>query len=388
MIRTAMSPHSQEPLHAVQVLGGAAETATHVRSLAEGLVARGVRVTVCAPASAELRFGFTAVGAVFVPMPCQSQPDAAVTLRAVSANADLVHAHGLRAGLLATVATCGRRREIPLVVTWHTRAHPQGVKARLNRLLERRVLRAARVVLGVSSDLVERARRRGARDARLAPVATLPGRRCGSGTDEGSRALPADGDELRKIRAELGAVERPLIFAMGRLEAHQGHDVLLTATRAWRQLNPPPLVVIAGEGSQRAALQGRVEAEGLPVRLLDGASSSVEVLEMLAASDVAVLPARWTARSAFAQEALHAGVPLVATSVGGVPELVGDAAVLVPYGDADALALAVGALLADPARRAGLAAEGRLRAATWPTEDGAVTQVLGVYDELAEAGGR
>jgi glycosyltransferase involved in cell wall biosynthesis len=110
-----------------------------------------------------------------------------------------------------------------------------------------------------------------------------------------------------------------------------------------------------------------------------------DVPELLAAADAVVLPSRWEARALIAQEALHAGVPLVATAVGGTPELVGDAAVLVPYGDAAALADAVTGLLGDPARRTALTAAGRAQAATWPTEDDTVAQVLSVYDELAQA---
>jgi glycosyltransferase involved in cell wall biosynthesis len=72
----------------------------------------------------------------------------------------------------------------------------------------------------------------------------------------------------------------------------------------------------------------------------------------------------------------------VATSVGGLPELVGDAAVLVPPGDPLALAAAVSSLLADPARRAELALAGPAQAETWPTESDTVAQVLSVYDEL------
>ena len=85
-----------------------------------------------------------------------------------------------------------------------------------------------------------------------------------------------------------------------------------------------------------------------------------------------------------AQEALHARVPLVATEVGGIPELVGDAAELVPYGDPEALAGTVVRLLGDPARRELLTERGVRQAATWPTEDETVAQVLSVYDELTQ----
>ena len=69
--------------------------------------------------------------------------------------------------------------------------------------------------------------------------------------------------------------------------------------------------------------------------------------------------------------------------MGGVPELVGDAAELVPYGDAGALAEVVRGLLEDVDRRMDLAAAGRVQAGTWPTEDETVAHVLSVYDELA-----
>ncbi|MDG4866013.1 glycosyltransferase family 4 protein, partial [Streptomyces sp. T-3] len=189
-------------------------------------------------------------------------------------------------------------------------------------------------------------------------------------------------DRLRhKARAELGAVDRPLLMAVGSLDRHRGYRTLLDATRAWLALDPVPLLVIAGEGPQRGALQRRIDSEGLPVRLVGSRS---DVRELLAAADVAVLPSRWESRSVLAHEALHGGVPLVATAVGGVPELVGDAAELVPYGDAEALAGAVAGLLADPARREWLRDKGLAQAASWPTEDETVAQILSVYDELAQ----
>ncbi|EFL14374.1 glycosyltransferase family 4 protein, partial [Streptomyces sp. C] len=206
----------------------------------------------------------------------------------------------------------------------------------------------------------------------------------GRGT-RGSRRWPvpaaAAPPDAGKTRAELGAVERPLIIAVGSLVARRGYSVLLDAARAWRVMEPLPLLVIAGEGPLRPELTRRIAEEGLPVRLL-GRRRDAD--RLLAAADVAVLPSRWEGRSLLAQEALRAGVALVATEVGAVPELVGDAAVLVPYGDSGALAGAVAALLDDPDRRAALAVAGRAQAATWPSEDDTVAQVLAVYDELMD----
>ena len=76
--------------------------------------------------------------------------------------------------------------------------------------------------------------------------------------------------------------------------------------------------------------------------------------DLLAAADLAVVTSDWEARQLFAQEALRAGVPLVATAVGGLPDLVGDAAVLVPPGDVDALDAAVRELLGRPGGARGL----------------------------------
>ncbi|POX45358.1 glycosyltransferase [Streptomyces sp. Ru71] len=366
------SPHGQSPLRTVQVLGGGnAGSSAHVRSLTAGLVARGVKVTVCAPYEADHAYDFTGAGADHVPVPRSSDPVSVAALRTACANADLVHAHGLHASFRTVLALSGRHT--PLVVTWHDRAHAEGPRAHLLRLLERRVVRTAAVVLGTSSDLVDLARRTGARDARLAAV-SVPGPRTAGqgGVSERRRA---------KVRAELGATAGPLLLAVGSLERHRGYDVLLDAARVWRSLEPAPLVVIAGEGPLRAELQRRIEDEGLPVRLLGRRD---DVGDLIAAADLALLPSRRESRSVLAQLALHARVPLVATDVGGIRELVGDAAELVPYADAGALAERVVRLLGDPGRCEELRDRGTRQTATWPTEDETVAQVLSVYDELTQ----
>ncbi|MFF0222547.1 glycosyltransferase family 4 protein [Streptomyces sp. NPDC004629] len=369
---SSTAPHGQSPLRTVQVLGGGnAGSSAHVRSLAAGLVARGVRVTVCAPVEADRAYDFSGVGADHVHVPRSSDPASVAALRAACTGADLVHAHGLHASFRAVLALSGRRT--PFVVTWHDRVRAEGARAHLLRLLERRVARAATVVLGTSSDLVDVARRTGARDARLAGVSLARPSR---------PAEPAEPDPPSpKVRAELGATGRPLLVAVGSLDRYRGYDVLLDAARAWRGLDPVPLLVIAGEGPLRGELTRRIEDEELPVRLI-GRSEDADGL--LAAADIALLCSRWESRPVLAQEALHARVPLVATAVGGIPDLVGEAAELVPYGDPEALADAVVRLLGDPERRERLKDKGVRQAACWPTEDETVAQVLSVYDELTQ----
>uniref|UniRef100_UPI00191C2A70 glycosyltransferase n=1 Tax=Micromonospora acroterricola TaxID=2202421 RepID=UPI00191C2A70 len=146
----------------------------HVRSVARGLVAGGASVLVCGPAATQEQFDFVGVGARFQPVEIPASPTpadarAVLALRRVlaAARVDVVHAHGLRAGLVAVLA----RPAVPLVVTWHNAVLADGLRGGMSRLAERVVARGARVALAASSDLVRRAAALGATDARLAPVA-------------------------------------------------------------------------------------------------------------------------------------------------------------------------------------------------------------------------
>ncbi|MFR9779517.1 glycosyltransferase family 4 protein [Micromonospora sp. MS34] len=342
----------------------------HIRSVTRGLTAAGASVLVCGPAATQDQFDFTGVGARFVPVEIPASPtpaDArAVTAlrRALADNpVDVVHAHGLRAGLVAVLA----RPAAPLVVTWHNAVLAGGLRGRLSRLAERIVARNVRVALGASDDLVERAAALGATDARLAPVA--------------APALPAPRRRRAAVRAEFGlAPDRPLIVSVGRLHPQKRYDVLIDAAARWRTRNPAPAVVIAGSGPAYLQLAARISAARAPVTLL---GHRTDVADLLAGADLALVTSDWEARQLFAQEALSAGVPLVATAVGGLPELVGDAAVLVPAGDVDAVDAAVRDLLDDEARRADLGRRGAARAATWPTEADTVTALADLYAELA-----
>jgi glycosyltransferase involved in cell wall biosynthesis len=315
---------------------------THVRSLAAGLRGRGAQVTVAAPASTQAVFGFDDHAVLEIggrPHPARDAV-ALARLRRLVDTVDVVHAHGLRAGALAALAA----RAAPVVVSWHN-----AVDGRFGALLERVAARRATVTLAASADLAARARRAGAADVRLAPVA--PPALRPSGRDPG-----------------LG---HPLVLAVGRLHPQKGYDVLLEAL----PLLGDAVVAVAGDGP----LEDRLRAAAPQVRWLGRRD---DVADLYAAADVVVLPSVWEARSLTAQEALRAGRPLVATAVGGLPGLLGNGAILVPPGDPVALGAAVRRLLDDPAEAAALAERGAAVAAGWPDEADAVAQVAAVYAEL------
>ncbi|MGE5826950.1 MAG: glycosyltransferase family 4 protein [Micromonosporaceae bacterium] len=357
----------RERLRVALVLGASTGgIGRHVRALAHGLTAQGIAVTICCPAETAARFDFAAVGRV-VALEIPAGVDTGIVpavrdlRRELRAHpVDVVHAHGLRAGLIAALARPPR-----LVVSWHNAVLGQGARTRALRLGERVVARRADVTLAASPDLAERARALGGRDVRLGEVAA-PVR------------VPRPG-AAAAVRRELDTAARPLVLSVGRLHPQKGYDVLVAAAARWRELEPTPIVVIAGTGPAYRDLAAQIFTARAPVSLL---GYRTDVADLLAAADVAVVSSVWEARQLFAQEALAAGVPLVATEVGGVPGLVGDAALLIPPGDVDALDQAVRRLLADGSLRARLAAAGPARAARWPTEAETVGQVVAVYAEL------
>jgi glycosyltransferase involved in cell wall biosynthesis len=344
----------------------------HVSSLASGLAARGVAVTVYAPEATGRQFEFGSLGADFVPIEIPASPQPG-DLRAVrdlrrallDSGVELVHAHGLRAGLVAGWA---RADGTPLVVTWHNAVLAGGLRGRAYHLLERRVARIADITLGASNDLVDRAITLGGRDVRLGAVAAP--------TLDPSRRTRAE------VRAEFGVTdETPLILSVGRLHPQKGYETLIEAAARWRERKPEPLVVIAGQGPSFLSLTAQIGALDAPVVLLGHRD---DVADLLTGADLAVVSSVWEARQLFAQEALWAGVPLVSTAVGGLPDLLGDAAVLIPAGDVAALDAAVIDLLADSGHRRLLADAGRTRATSWPTDGDTLAQVIDVYAELLD----
>ncbi|HJU47870.1 MAG TPA: glycosyltransferase, partial [Gaiellaceae bacterium] len=162
-----------------------------------------------------------------------------------------------------------------------------------------------------------------------------------------------------ELRARLGAEGPTLAFA-GRLTRQKALEVALQAV----QRLPGVTLLVAGDGPERASLERAAHDLGLDgrVRFL-GPQTRLAVLELFRAADAALLSSAWENFPHTVVEALAAGTPVIATAAGGVAEVVHDGVngLLVPIGDADALAAAVERYLADDALR------DRLRGAAAPS---------------------
>jgi glycosyltransferase involved in cell wall biosynthesis len=385
-------------------------TGRHVKMLAAGCAARGLVVEVFGPAQTDRDFGFGSITVRadaqapagtpirFAPVEIADRPrllrdlGAIIRLRRLigACRPDLMHAHGLRAGALAAIAVAfiwprprGARHSAAspaLIVTVHNAPPTGGVTGAIYRVLELIVARSASSVLCVSPDLEERMRAAGARRVGRAVVPAPVVSLTAAGVSAETPAVPV----AAARPGNGGAPRRPVVLAVGRLAAQKGFGILLEAAALWRDIQPAPLLVIAGEGPLEAELKGRAASLGLSVEF---AGSRPDVPALLASAEVFVLPSAWEGQPLILQEALRAGVPIVATRAGGIPELAGEgAAVLVPAGDARRLADAVREVLTDPALAVRLRQAALDRARALPGEDQAVAAALAEYRRAAVAG--
>ena len=161
-------------------------------------------------------------------------------------------------------------------------------------------------------------------------------------------------DELRPWGGDPRSDRRvPLLVSAGRLVEQKDHA---TAVRAVTAV-PDAVLAILGEGHLRADLHQLIAALAVEDRVvLTGNVDPSHVRDALAAADVVLLPSVWETFGMVLLEAMSTGTPMVVSDVAAHREVLGEAALYHPVGDADALARAVNAVLADPDVGAGLAA--------------------------------
>jgi glycosyltransferase involved in cell wall biosynthesis len=175
-----------------------------------------------------------------------------------------------------------------------------------------------------------------------------------------------------------------VLLAVGRLEPQKGLDVAVRALREIRRRHPAVRLVVLGEGPERPELDRLARSLEAPVHLLGRVP---DVAAWLRRADALVHPVRWEGFGLALLEAMLAGLPVVATNVSSIPEIVldGQTGLLVPPEDPSALAAAVTRVLDDPAD---YGERGRERARTEFSVERMADRTLAVYETAVSSGAR
>ena len=258
--------------------------------------------------------------------------------------ADVIHAHSHRYGHVLEAAAVAERLGIPLVVSTHY--HPAD---RREPPLKRGLLRIQDVVFGmtayrVAKALVVQTDREAALVREFAPSRKL--RTIAPGIDLSAWSTP-EGDRPEG----LGLPDEYFLF-VGRVASNKGLPTLLEAIARLDANSRRPLVLMGRDWGERSRLEARARELGILdfVRFLGHVDSPTAYRGVIRRARALVLPSEWEAFGLVLLEAMAAGTPIVATAVGGVPDVLegGRAGRLVPYGDSAALAEALRSVDANP----------------------------------------
>jgi glycosyltransferase involved in cell wall biosynthesis len=346
----------------------------HVGALADALEARQWSVRVAGPRG--VLDGIRPTDVV-VPVPEGIGPmhvgRAVWSLRRQLGRSEVVHAHGLTAGGIASLAVGVRRRRPAVVVTVHNLVLDEtaGRAVRVLRVFERQVFRRADALIAVSPEVGGYVHESTSKPVRvIRPLGPPP---------EARRPTA-------EVRAALGARDgQPLVVCVARLDPQKGLMTLIEAAQLARARGVTPRVAIIGEGTLASELDREIRDRGLDSTVaLAGPSDNAP--DELAAADLVVIPSIWESGPLVLAEALLLSRPVVATPVGMVPEVVrdGESGRIVPIGDARALADAIAELLSDPARAGAMAAEGRAAVQRVLRPDALVEATEALYRELLQ----
>lgn len=334
--------------------------------------ARWTTALACAPArpvEGSLEERVRAAGLGYLPIPHfvqkVSPPDDARALLECASTIrawrpDVVHTHNSKAGFLGRLAArlCGVRAVVHTVhgFAFHDSESPP--RRALFRLLERTAAPWADATIVISNPLRAWAIREGIPGAAGYHVIH-------SGIDLEAFRRPMSPEARAAARRSLGAgADDLLVGLVSKVWEGKGHADLLAAAAALAPHHPRLRLAFVGEGPLRASLEAEAARLGLAgaVRF---AGFRDDVPAVTAALDVACLPSRFEGMGRVVLEAMACGVPVVASRVGGIPDLVrdGETGLLVPPGDPAALAAALDRLLADAARRRAMGAAAAARSA-------------------------
>ncbi len=354
--RTQPAAAVEPELRALQVVRPAAGgMVRHVAVLSAGLRERGIAVSVAGPRSALQAHEAMRLD-VDHDLPIAARFNALTDVRSIARLRrlvaqppafDVVHPHGLRAAWIA--AFVGNRSSVSCIVTAHNLPDLSGMPARVAARIS---LRRAHAIVAVSQAVADR-------------IAAL-------GADRQRMQVIPNGVPLRPVRdagcivgarRALGLPEEAVVLvAVGRLSPEKGYDVLLSAIPRMQSVFPQTILAVVGAGPSEADLAALIARMGLEsaVRLVGFVA---DVGPWLSAADIVVVPSRSEGQGLVALEAMAVGVPVVASRVGGLPEVIKDGVtgLLVVPDDAEGLADALICLARQPDMRQRMGEAGRMR---------------------------
>ena len=361
----------------LQVCGSAAGgVRAHLADCARLLAADGHDVIVEAPAA--VLDGLDIEPARAEPLEIGPRPSlndtlSVARLRRLGRRADVLHAHGLRAGALAALALGRRRRgRTRLVVTLHNLTVGGRLTTLVGDRLERLIARRADLVLAVSPDLAERAQDLGAPHVEVAIIPAVspqqPAEPSTSDAAAAEDAWPRSGARLLTVARLAPQKGLPLLLEAAAILSREVDAGRLTAF-TW---------ALAGDGPGREQAAERIAAEQLPVTLLGRRNDAPALMEV---ADIVVQTSLWEGQPLTIQEALRAGTAIVATDVGGTAVTARGGAVLVAP-QAQAIAEALRTLLSDPEARTRAAERAQAAARRLPGLEDLAAQLRQVVLDL------
>ncbi len=283
---------------------------------------------------------------------------------------DIIQTHAVKAHFL--IRQAGLDRVAPWIAFHHGYTCPT-LTMRIYNQFDRWSLRAARRIVTVSVPFRDELIRRGAPAARIEIVHNA--------IHAGGQA--PDAAETAALRARLGIPEkRPVVLIVGRLSREKDHRALLEAVHRLRGELDPHLLIV-GDGPERGRIEAQIRALGMDGAVtFTGQTPSAEPYYALAG--VAVLSSISEGSPNALLEAMAFRAPIVATNVGGIPEIVehGKSALLVPPSDAQQLADAIRRILRQPEEARRLSCRAYELAATRHTPEARVRRLIGIYREV------
>ena len=369
------------------VVNGAAKSLLNFCDTIGGQVKPGVSVSIATFHRGPIRDGVPpnefveaveqrGIKAIVIPERHRFDPKLVKLLREIAAREkpDIVQTNNVKSHLLVRLAGLNRGRRW---IAFHHGYTATDLKVKLYNQLDRWSLRAADRIVAVCGPFREQL-----------VSAGIPRKKIEVLHNSAAVVDSIFRDEADAIKQRF-ALDKgsKVLIAIGRLSYEKGHADLLKALDELRRSRPHLRwkCLIVGSGPEQANLEAMVRQQGLDSGVTF-AGQQADVLPILQASDLMILPSHSEGSPHVVLEAMAAGVPIVATNVGGVPEILtdGKTAILVPPRDPEAMASGIARVLESPETAASLAANAKQVLQERFSHEAYRTGILNIYREVLD----